>query len=114
MDSSGYKSISLSQGRLNQFAHGNSHESELNLPNIEEIARTIGFESRCVSGVEELSDAIDWMRSQSKSAVLVVKVSEKEDALPRLISRPNSAGIMETPPMNELSPIIQPSSGKQQ
>jgi thiamine pyrophosphate-dependent acetolactate synthase large subunit-like protein len=99
---------------LNQFAHGNSQGTKLNLPNIEEIARTIGFESRCVDGLEELSDAINWMLSQSKSSVLVVKVSEIEDALPRLISRPNSEGIMETPPMNELSPIIQPSSDKQQ
>ena len=114
MDSSGYKSISLSQGRLNQFPHGNSHKTELNLPNIEEIARSIGFESRFVNRAEDLSDAIRWISCQSKSTVLVVKVSEKEDALPRLISRLNSLGIMETPPMNELSPTVQFASDKQQ
>jgi acetolactate synthase-1/2/3 large subunit len=106
LDSSGYKSISLSQGRLNQFAHGNSRETDLILPNIEEIARSIGFDSRIVNRVEDLSEAIGWLGQQNQSAVLVVKVSEKEDALPRLISRPNSVGVMETPPMNELSPKL--------
>jgi acetolactate synthase-1/2/3 large subunit len=106
MDSSGYKSISLSQGRLNQIAHGNSNETGLALPNIDVIARSIGSESRSVNQVEDLSDAINWLRSQSKSAILVVKVSEKEDALPRLVSRPNSVGVMETPPMNDLSPKV--------
>lgn len=106
LDSSGYKSISLSQRRLNQFAHGNSHETDLNLPDIEVIARSIGFDSRIVNRVEELSEAIGWLSNQKQSAVLVVKVSEQEDALPRLISRPNSVGVMETPPMNELSPKL--------
>jgi acetolactate synthase-1/2/3 large subunit len=106
LDSSGYKYISLSQGRLNQFAHGNICETDLILPNIEEIARSIGFDSRIVNRVEDLSEAIGWLGNQKQSAVLVVKVSEKEDALPRLISRPNSVGIMDAPPMNGLSPII--------
>ena len=106
LDSSGYKSISLSQRRLNQFDHGNSRETYLNLPDIEVIARSIGFDSRIVNRVEDLSEAVGWLSNQKQSAVLVVKVSEQEDALPRLISRPNSVGVMETPPMNELSPKL--------
>lgn len=106
MDSSGYKSISLSQGRLNQFAHGNDHETDLNLPDIDSIAKSIGFESQVVTHVDNLSKAVTWLSEQNESSVLIVKVSEKEDALPRLISRPNSSGVMETPPMNVLTPEI--------
>ena len=105
MDSSGYKSISLSQGRLSQFAHGNSSKTELDLPNIDAIAKSIGFESRVVTQTENLTEAVAWLSSQTVSSILIVKVSEKEDALPRLISRPNSSGVMETPPMNQLSPL---------
>jgi acetolactate synthase-1/2/3 large subunit len=106
MDSSGYKSISLSQGRLNQFTHGNSLLTALDLPNIDAIARSVGFESRVVTQIENLTETVAWLSSQTVSSILIVKVSEKEDALPRLISRPNSSGIMETPPMNQLSPIL--------
>ncbi len=106
MDSSGYKSISLSQGRLKQFAHGNSQETELGLPGIENIAKSIGFVTRTIQNDDEIATAIEWLSDQTSSSLLVVKVSASEDALPRLISKPNRDGLMETPPMNELSPGI--------
>lgn len=104
MDSSGYKSISLSQRRLNQFAHGNSEQTNLGLPDIEQIAQTIGFNTRTAATFDELQLALEWLVEQSESSLLVVKVSESEEALPRLISKPNAQGVMETPPMNVLFP----------
>ena len=106
MDSSGYKSISLSQGRLKQYAHGNSSETQLTLPDIEKIAAAIGFATRVIRRDDELKSAIDWLSDQRVSTLLLVKVSESEDALPRLISKPNKSGIMETPPMNILYPEL--------
>ncbi len=106
MDSSGYKSISLSQGRLNQYPHGNSLETELTLPDIEKIAAAIGFATRVIHLNVDIPDSLAWLSDQKASALLVVKVSKSEDALPRLISRPNGLGIMETPPMNELYPSL--------
>jgi acetolactate synthase-1/2/3 large subunit len=106
MDSSGYKSISLSQGRLNQFAHGNNHETGLDLPVIEEIALAIGYETRVVEKNEDIQASLEWLSNQSVPSLLVAKVSPSEDALPRLISKPNGQGIMETPPMNVLTPLM--------
>ena len=106
LDSSGYKSISLSQGRLKQYSHGNSIETELYLPDIERIAGAIGFATRVIHSNEEIKSSIEWLSDQTVSSLLLVKVSETEDALPRLISKPNSKGIMETPPMNSLYPEI--------
>jgi len=106
MDSSGYKSISLSQGRLGQYPHGNSEESHLALPHILEIAETVGFNTRKLEDVSDMHAALKWLATESSSSLLVVKVSEIEDALPRLVSKPNANGVMETPPMNELSPKI--------
>ena len=104
MDSSGYKSISLSQGRLKQYSHGNNIETELGLPEIEKISAAIGFETKTILNDDEIAPAIKWLSDQKISSLLVVKVSALEDALPRLLSRPNSDGVMQTPPMNELSP----------
>jgi thiamine pyrophosphate-dependent acetolactate synthase large subunit-like protein len=106
LDSSGYKSISLSQRRLNQFAHGNSYGTELRLPDIAEIAKTIGFQSKVIQRDDETQSALEWLNSQSDSAILVAKVSQIEDALPRLVSKSNSKGVLETPPMYDLYPAI--------
>lgn len=104
MDSSGYKSISLSQGRLNQFAHGNNANSHLHLPDIAQIANSIGFETRTIFNNSEIEAALEWLSSLETSGVLIANVSATEDALPRLISKPNRQGVMETPPMNDLFP----------
>ena len=106
LDSSGYKSISLSQRRLNQFAHGNSYETGLRLPDIAEIAKTIGFQSKVIRHDDEIQSALEWLNGQSDSAILVAKVSQIEDALPRLVSKSNSKGVLETPPMYDLYPAI--------
>lgn len=106
MDSSGYKSISLSQARLKQFSHGNSQETELVLPDIESIAASIGFVTKTIYRSDEITSSLTWLSDQKGAAILIAKVSESEDALPRLISRPNSQGVMETPPMNVLYPEI--------
>jgi acetolactate synthase I/II/III large subunit len=104
MDSSGYKSISLSQDRLGQESHGNSVATSLNLPDIKIVSNALGIESRQVSHSNELLESLAWLADQAVSSLLVVKVSQKEEALPRLVSKPNSQGMMVTPPMNMLSP----------
>jgi len=102
MDSSGYKSISLSQKRLGQFPHGNSALSALSLPNAILIGDMFGFQTMEISNSSEIFGALEWLVSQDSSSLLVVRVSENEDALPRLISKPNNYGVMETPSMDIL------------
>ena len=106
MDSSGYKSISLSQKRLGQFRHGSDVQSALNLPNSILVANSLGFQTKELTDSQLITAALDWLVSQESSALLVVKVSENEEALPRLISKPNTSGVMETPAMDFLSPIM--------
>jgi len=106
MDSSGYKSITLSQKRLGQFLHGSNVQSALNLPNSILVADSLGFQTKEITDSKEITAALDWLVSQESSSLLVVKVSENEEALPRLISKPNTYGAMETPAMDFLSPIM--------
>jgi acetolactate synthase-1/2/3 large subunit len=104
LDSRGYKSINLSQGRQHQVFHGNDEETGLFLPNLISISEAIGYPTRNVSEESELESGVGWLRSNPGPSVLRIQVSATEEALPRLVSRINSEGKMETPPMAELFP----------
>jgi acetolactate synthase-1/2/3 large subunit len=104
LDSSGYKSIGLSQARLNQFSHGHNHKTNLELPNIQAIAEASDFETRTIENENEVNNGIEWLAACTNSAILIAKVSSAEEAIPRLVSKPNNEGVMVTPPMIELWP----------
>ena len=104
LDSSGYKSIGLSQSRLGQYSHGHNEKTALFLPDIESLAASLGFDVKTISSELEVEDGVNWLAKNKKSSILISKVSSIEEAIPRLISRPNSQGVMETPPMIELWP----------
>ena len=106
LDSSGYKSIGLSQSRLSQHPHGHDETTGLPLPNIEALASSIGFETKTIDRSLEISGGIKWLAEQVSSSILIAKVSSIEEAVPRLISKPNPEGIMVTPPMTELWPNV--------
>jgi acetolactate synthase-1/2/3 large subunit len=106
LDSSGYKSIGLSQSRLSQHSHGHNEDTGLSLPNIESLASSIGFQTKTIDLHREISGGIEWLAEQASSSILIAKVSSKEEAIPRLISKPNPQGIMVTPKMTELWPNL--------
>lgn len=104
MDSAGYKSIALSQKRLNQVQHGNHMVTGLSLPDLYSIAKEMGFQVKTVDSDSQLQAQLSWLNACESSALLIVRVSAEEEALPRLISKPNAEGIMVTPEMQNLSP----------
>jgi acetolactate synthase-1/2/3 large subunit len=106
LDSSGYKSIGLSQKRLEQYSHGHNEDTELFLPDIKSVGEALGFNVRNIELEHEIEDGLNWLLKNQASSILIAKVSSIEEAIPRLISRPNSHGVMETPPMIELWPRI--------
>jgi acetolactate synthase-1/2/3 large subunit len=106
MDSSGYKSIHLSQNRLGQVLHGNDESTQLSLPNIESIASAFEIPVRILKSSDKIKESLTWLSEISSSAILVVKVSTSEEAFPRLVSKANALGVMHTPPMNQLFPDI--------
>ena len=106
LDSSGYKSIGLSQARLHQYSHGHNEETALFIPNIQAIASSMGFDTKVINLESEVENGVKWLKSCKTSAILVAKVSSVEEAIPRLISKPNSEGVMVTPQMTELWPDL--------
>jgi len=106
LDSCGYKSIRLSQNRQSQKFHGTDRSNGLFLPSANTWAKAAGLETRTVSHEDYLLDGIEWMLENDSPRLLQVMVSDLEEALPRLVSKPNSQGRMETAPFTELWPKI--------
>ena len=106
LDSNGYKSIALSQRRQNQYEHGNNLDTGVFLPDSIAWSRAAGIQNKDVSILQELEPAIDWLFELKGPGLVRIKVSETEEALPRLLSKPNENGIMETAPFAELWPEI--------
>ena len=106
LDSSGYKSIKLSQKRQGQTEHGTSKENGVFLPNAANWARAAGIESLMVDREDMLENGIAWLMDSRSPRLLQVMVSESEEAVPRLISKLNSEGRMETAHFTDLWPEI--------
>ena len=64
----------------------------------------MGFDTKVIKLESEVENGVKWLKSCETSAILVAKVSSVEEAIPRLISKPNSEGVMVTPQMTELWP----------
>jgi acetolactate synthase I/II/III large subunit len=106
LDSNGYKSIKLSQRRQGQSEHGSSVETGVYLPDAIKWAQAAGIETMDVADIKELANSINWLYENSKPRLVRIRVSETEEAFPRLLSKPNSNGIMETAPFGDLWPDL--------
>jgi acetolactate synthase I/II/III large subunit len=104
LDSGGYKSIHLSQQRLGHNFHGESRVTGLYHPPLVDLIESFKVPVKLIERSDDLENAIDWLRHQSEMSVVIVAVSEAEEALPRLISKIGESGKMETPPYSELTP----------
>jgi acetolactate synthase-1/2/3 large subunit len=105
LNSDGYKSISLSQSRLGDPIHGSSRETGLGLPNFMELAKSLGIRSLDISNQIDY-DKIPELLEDDLPALINVSVSNIEEILPRLVSKPNEFGVMITPPLDDLFPKL--------
>jgi acetolactate synthase-1/2/3 large subunit len=107
LNSQGYKSISISQGKQNQVIHGASVETGLFLPEISRWAKAAQINHQRIDKEIELEAAIQNMWNSERHELLEVIVSGQEEALPRLMSKPNNKGQMVTSDFSELSPHLE-------
>jgi acetolactate synthase I/II/III large subunit len=106
LDSGGYKSIKLSQNRQNQFQHGTDEITGVYLPNPTKWAFASDIDARDVFSSDELSDSIVWLLNSELPRLINIHVSASEEATPRLISKVNQNGVMETAEYSDLWPRI--------
>jgi acetolactate synthase I/II/III large subunit len=108
MDSEGYKSMLLSQRRGNYEVAGSDKDSGVYLLNPVAVAKSMGMvASRIDSDMNWKEEIIKFLNSNSPELLQVI-VSKEEEAAPRVISKPNAEGRMETAKLDDLWPPLVP------
>lgn len=107
LNSYGYKSISLSQRRQGLAEHGSSPNSGLDLLSLNDGEELLGIPVKVVMKEEDISSAIEWAVTGSKTKLVSFRVSVAEEALPRLMTVVDPAtGKLVTPKMSQLHPAL--------
>lgn len=106
MDSSGYKSIKLSQKRIGQKIVGASLESGVSLLDPYEMAKATGMQASKCTLQDDWEEILNSFLNDTNPGLLQVMVDPDEEAAPRVISKPNDKGVMETAPLEELWPTL--------
>ncbi len=85
---------------------GCSPETGVSFPFFEDVARTFGFEYRVCKTNGDLQDSIKWM-TKSKSRVFLEIIESFDDpVVPKVMSRMNESGQMQTPVLQDMSPFL--------
>ena len=106
LDSNGYKSIYLSQTRANYAIGGVNLDTGVDILRSDEIAKSMNMPSFAITDPREMRQAVSGFLSETSPALLRVMVSEDEEAAPRVISKPNKEGKVETAKLDDLWPAL--------
>jgi acetolactate synthase-1/2/3 large subunit len=106
LNSDGYKSIRLSQKRQNQTPHGTDESTGVFLPDATKWALASGIKAMDVNSGDKLIEAIDWLLDSDLPKLINLHVSASEEAIPRLLSKVNANGVMETSDYCDLWPTV--------
>lgn len=107
LDNDGYGSIKVTQdGYFSGRRVASDRSSGLSLPDTESIARAYGLNSLSVRSRNSLTSALEKFRDNPVPTVIVAKVNPEHKTEPRVASRRREDGIMESDPMEDLSPLL--------
>jgi acetolactate synthase I/II/III large subunit len=106
MDSLGYKSIRLSQRRGDYGFAGIDESTGVNLLNPVSVATAMGMNANKVDIHQDWNQEISDFLKETSPCLLQVIVSNDEEAAPRVVSKPNFEGRMETAKLDDLWPHL--------
>jgi acetolactate synthase-1/2/3 large subunit len=107
LDNNGYGSIKVSQDHYFKGRRVASDKtSGLSLPEIIKIAESFGIQTLTVNTELELHGALGVFRSNSLPSVIVVDIDESVRTSPRVLSKLNDKGVLQTAALEELSTKI--------
>lgn len=104
LNSNGYKSIKLSQRRQGQLPHGVDASTGLHLPEINAWANAARIEAMDLIDEQKTEKLLDWLFATTRPRLLNVRVSAEQEAIPRVLSRLDSNGKMQTDDFGDLWP----------
>jgi acetolactate synthase-1/2/3 large subunit len=107
LDNDGYGSIKVTQdGYFSGRRVASDPSSGLTLPDTNSVALAYGLVSVSVKSGESLRSALRTFRSNPVPTVIVAKVNPEHRTEPRVASRRRDDGVMESDPMEDLSPLL--------
>ena len=92
---------------FNGLYNGCTPDSGISFPNFCDVAKTFNLPYRICHSVDELDESIEWIVSQDCSCVLEINERIDEIRGPKLDSIMDEEGKFVTPPLYELSPLLE-------
>ncbi|MBT5380186.1 MAG: thiamine pyrophosphate-binding protein [Opitutae bacterium] len=107
LDNNGYASIRSTQKTYFEGRYfGSSPEGGLTLPKLQLIAHAYDIDFVNLKFNEDVSSVVENSFKSDKPVICRVEVSDKQVTKPRVKSRKNENGTMETAPMEEMWPAV--------
>jgi acetolactate synthase-1/2/3 large subunit len=109
VNNDGYASIRASQERWFSRLTGADRTSNLSLPDIQRVAAAFGIPSTRVERESELEHSLSMLLTSAGPGICEVMVPPEEDRVPRLASYKRADGVMESKPLEDMFPFLDPS-----
>lgn len=85
---------------------GCTPDSGVSFPDFKEVARTFGFDYMICRTNREVKAAIEQMQSSHKRVILEVLQKLDDPTIPRVVSRMDENGVMQTPKLHDMYPFL--------
>lgn len=108
VNNDGYSSIRSSQERWFGRLTGADRTSNLSLPDIQRVAASFGIPSTRVEREPQLEEALSGLLAADGPGICEVMVPAEEDRVPRLASYRRADGVMESKPLEDMFPFLDP------
>lgn len=106
-ENNGYNAIrQTSKNFFKGASIGCSPDTGVSFPDFEKIANAFEYEYRCCNSNEELDDSLQWLFKNSGFLFLEVKQRLDDPVMPKVMSRLDSNGKMQTPALEDMYPFL--------
>lgn len=106
-ENNGYNAIrQTSKNFFKGASIGCSPDTGVSFPHFEKIANAFEYEYRCCNSNEELDDSLQWLFKNSGFLFLEVKQRLDDPVIPKVMSRLDSNGKMQTPALEDMYPFL--------
>lgn len=106
-ENNGYNAIKqTSKNFFSGACIGCSPETGVSFPDFRKIADAFGYEYYCCHSNEELEDGLQWLFAKKGNLFLEVKQRLDDPIIPKVMSRLDSNGKMQTPALEDMYPFL--------
>lgn len=91
---------------FNSLEFGCSPETGVSCPEFRKIASAFNFSYNCCYTNEDLANKLEWLKAEKTPCILEIKQQLDDPVLPKLMSRIDENGQMNSPALHDLYPFV--------